>query len=168
MTWKASVLVVANVTAASDELVEALQTRAESGPTEFTLIVPATGGGSAGREAARSSLDTALERLAAAGLEAAGSVGDPDPVVAVHEAWDPGRFDEIVVATLPAATSRWLLVDLPHRIERMTDARVTHVVASPPQREHTTSPAPEKQRHMGVLSPLEVLGWGRGANPPDA
>ena len=166
MTWKASVLVVANVTAASDELVEALRARAERGPTEFTLLVPATGGSSTGREAARASLDTALERLVAAGLEATGAVGDPDPVVAVHETWDPGSFDEIVVATLPAGTSRWLLVDLPHRIERMTDAQVTHVVASPPARPHSTSPAPEKPRHMGVLSPLEVLGWGRGAGRP--
>jgi hypothetical protein len=168
MTWKASVLVVANVTAASDELVEALRTRAERGPTEFTLLVPATGGGSAGREAARASLDAALERIAGAGLEAGGTVGDPDPVVAVHETWDPGRFDEIVVATLPATTSRWLLVDLPHRIERMTDAQVTHVVASPPPRPHSTSPAPPKPRHLGVLSPLEVLGWGRGERRPSA
>src|SRR5918999_412783 len=106
MTWKASVLVVANVTAASDELVEALRARAGRGPTEFTLLVPATGGSSTGREAARASLDTALERLAAAGLEATGAVGDPDPVVAVHETWDAGSFDEIVVATLPAGTSR--------------------------------------------------------------
>ena len=38
MTWKRSFLVVANVTATSDELIEALKARA---PASFTLIIPA-------------------------------------------------------------------------------------------------------------------------------
>ena len=45
MDWKASVLVVANVTAASDELLAALRERVEKRPAEFTLLLPATGAG---------------------------------------------------------------------------------------------------------------------------
>jgi len=37
MTWKRNVLVVANVTATSSELVGALKERAAGGPASFTL-----------------------------------------------------------------------------------------------------------------------------------
>jgi hypothetical protein len=42
MSEKARVLVVANRTAASDELLEALVKRIERGAAEFFLVVPAT------------------------------------------------------------------------------------------------------------------------------
>ena len=157
MDWKASVLVVANVTAASDELLAALCGRAEKGPAEFTLVMPATGGDSA---SSRRELERALERMRDAGLEVRGSVGDPDPVVAVHEKWDPRRFDEVVVSTLPTGASRWLQIDLPHRIERMTDVPVRHVVAKPPAKPRPTYSPPPEPEHMGLLTPLEALGWG--------
>ena len=35
------------------------------------------------------------------------------------------------VSTLPTGTSRWLQIDVPHRIARVTDAKVSHVVANP-------------------------------------
>ena len=59
MTWKRSFLVVANVTATSDELIDALCARAEQEPCDFTLIIPATPFGG-GREAAANKLDEAL------------------------------------------------------------------------------------------------------------
>jgi GABA permease len=157
MDWKTSVLVVANVTAASDELLAVLTERAGEGPAEFTLLLPATGGDRAGAERA---LDRALERMRDAGLEVSGSIGDRDPVVAVHEAWDPRRYDEVVVSTLPTGASRWLQIDLPHRIERMTDVPVRHVVAKPPPKPRPTYTPPPKPEHHGLLTPLEALGWG--------
>jgi hypothetical protein len=159
MDWKTSVLVVANVTAASDDLLAALEARGEQGPAEFTLLIPAAGGHS---QKARRQLDRALERMRAAGLEATGMVGDSDPVVAVHEAWDPRRYDEVVVSTLPTGSSRWMRIDLPHRIERITDVPVRHVVSSPPAKPAASSPPPPKREHMGLLTPLETLGWGAG------
>jgi hypothetical protein len=47
----------------------------------------------------------------------------------VVELWEPGRFDEIVVSTLPPGTSKWLEANVPQRIEQETEAPVTHVVA---------------------------------------
>ena len=158
MPWKYSVLVVANVTASSDELLEALRTRASADPTRFTLLVPATGGGRGGREAAEARLEQALERLREAGLEVDGVVGDSDPVAAVHEVWDPKEFDEIVVSTLATGASKWLQVDTPRRIERMTGVSVTHVVARERREQQPGAPPPEHDR-WGVLSPLQPLAW---------
>jgi hypothetical protein len=162
MPWKFSVLVLANVTAASDELLRALKDRSERAACGFTLLVPATGGGKVGREAARAGLDKALERLHDAGLEVEGLVGDADPVLAVHEIWDPRRFDEIVISTLPTGASRWLAVDLPHRVEKFTGVQVEHVVAAEPRPPVRTGPAPEPERY-GVLSPLAAITGKRNA-----
>ena len=64
------------------------------------------------------------------GLEVEGQVGHHDPIAAVDDMWDPKRFDEVIVSTLPGAASKWLQVDLPHRVARMTGVQVTHVIAS--------------------------------------
>ena len=159
MTWKRNVLVVANVTAASDELLEALRARAEKGPAQFTLIVPATPFGG-GREAAQAMVSEAVGRLSDAGLEATGAVGDSDPVIAVTEKWDPKAFDEIVVSTLPMRFSKWLHAGLPERIAKLTGAPVTHVVAQPPKPEVHGAPVPPRDSSSDALGPLAVLGWG--------
>ncbi len=112
MAWEFSVLVVANVTATSDELLDALRERADRGACSFTLVMPASGA------EARERLQQALSRMHDAGLEkVSGSVGDPDPVVAVMEVWDPMQFDEIMVSTLSKKTSRWLRRDLVRKVE---------------------------------------------------
>jgi len=118
-------LVVANRTADSEELFQALKARAEQGKIEVTLLVPQDTHGGQGRR-----LNAALERLHAAGITAEGMLGDTDPAIAVQECWDPRQFDEVYVATLPVGTSRWLGFDLPHRISKMTDAVVHHVEAT--------------------------------------
>ena len=74
-------------------------------------------------------LEEALARWRDAGLKAEGVIGDADPVQAVAETWQPGRFDEVIVSTLPGQTSRWLRWDVPYRIGALTDLPVTHVVA---------------------------------------
>src|SRR5690349_18916997 len=155
MAWKRSVLVVANVTATSDELASALDKRSQRSPAGFTLVVPATPFGG-GREAAQTTLEAALEQLRAAGLEVTGQIGDSDPLVAVSEAWDPKRFDEIIVSTLPMRFSKWLHAGLPERVAKLTGAPVTHVVSAPPKPVPQSAPAPEHEDH-GVMAPLSVL-----------
>jgi uncharacterized membrane-anchored protein len=147
MAWEFHVLVVANVTATSDELLAALRQRSERGACRFTLLMPREGPNSKER------LDEALEAWRAAGLEnVSGRTGVPDPIVATMEAWDPMEFDEIVVSTLPTGSSRWLGLDLPHRLEKLTSVPVLHVV-SQPQAEVRWERAPERETY-GVLSPL--------------
>jgi len=158
LPWNRHVLVVANVTAGSQELLSALRTRAESGPTTIHLVVPATpfGGGRAG---AMQKLQKALAEIRAIGVQANGSVGPPDPLAATIDAWDPRQFDEIIVSTLPIGSSRWMRAGLPARIEQFTGAPVTHVVSRPAEQGARGGSAPVR-RDRTLMGPLSVLTWG--------
>ncbi len=156
MTWKQQIIVVARVTAVSDELVSELRSRVASAPAAFTLVMPATPVGDES-ENGRVGIETALEQLRAEGLEIDGFVADSDPIVAVSEAWDPNRYDEIVVSTLPMRMSKWLRSSLPERIRQLTGAPVTHVVAQPHRPVQAVHAEPHERNPMG---PLSVLGWG--------
>ena len=126
-------LVVANRTADSDEVLAALLERAQQSAIEVTVLTPATWevvDPHGGVQSAHRRLRAALTRLRRAGVSARGVVGDADPFVAVEEIWDPERFDEVVVATLPQHVSRWLRLDLPQRLERLTGRSVRHVIAN--------------------------------------
>ena len=131
-----NVIVVANKTATSDELVEALRERASSGPAKFTLVVPGIPH-SDDDVPCEQRLTEAVAHIRAAGLDVTGMIGAADPVLAVREIWNPARYDEVIVSTLPLGTSKWLPARLPDRIRQMTDAPVTHVVSQP-----TGSPLP--------------------------
>lgn len=133
----ASVLVVANRTAEAPELIDALRERAARGDAVFTLLVPSTPHGVAwaadmhsGAPEAEGHMNSAVERMRSAGLEVSGGkVGDPDPIAAVQDEVNFTDYDEIIVSTLPGGISKWLKLDLPHRVERVTGKPVTHVTA---------------------------------------
>jgi hypothetical protein len=138
MAEKARVLVVANRTAESPELLDALRARAVQGPCEFTLLVPATPQGiawaadmHAGGDEAREHRNAFVEELRGVGLDMSDAkVGDPDPLAAVQDEVNMGEYDELIVSTLPLKLSKWLKVDLPSKAEAATGLPVTHVVAS--------------------------------------
>ena len=139
MAEKARVLVVANRTAESPELLDALRTRTVHGPCEFTLLVPSTPHGlawaantqDAGNEEAEQHRTAFLEELREAGLDVAGAkVGDPDPLAAISDECNFGEYDELIVSTLPLRLSKWLHLDLPRKAEAATGLPVTHVVGS--------------------------------------
>ncbi len=75
-------------------------------------------------------LDAALPGLtAAAGAEVVGIVGSHDPLAAVQDALNLVGFDEVIVSMLPARISRWLRLDLPHKV-RGLGVPVTEVVGA--------------------------------------
>jgi hypothetical protein len=159
MAWEFHVLVVANVTATSDELLAALKERAERGACRYTLVMPRSG------PDAEQHLSDALETMRKAGLgKVSGKTGDPDPVVAAMELWDPMQFDEIVVSTLPTGMSRWLGLDLPRRLEKLTGVPVQHVVSQPQPELRWERPA-EHEDH-GLLSPLAAALTRRSEPAP--
>ena len=130
MSWTTRLLIIANRTAGSAELADALRSRATSSAVRATIVMPAV----LGREAdASARLEAVVEQLRADGIDAEGILGDSDPVNAALDVWDPRRFDEIIVCTLPPGESTWLHIDLPHRLRRLTDATVQHLVATPPE-----------------------------------
>ena len=143
MADKAHVLVVANKTAGSEELLGAMKERAEEGPVEFHLLVPASPRGaswafdmSSGQEDAEHDLDGALERMRERGLDVHGEVGDPDPVAAVSDSTHAGGYDEVILSTLPKHLSKWLHLDTARKIEHATGLPVTHVEARSASKSH--------------------------------
>ncbi len=159
MAWKQQVLVLAAVTATSPDLLEALRQRASDGSVAFTVIVPAPAG-TGGHEEGSHQAQESVAMLREAGLEVDGRVGDCDPMVAVVENWDPRKYDEVIVSTLPTSVSKWLHADLPQRIEKHTGALVTHVVARPSKPEPQPIHLEKHDDGLGLIQPLSVLSWG--------
>ena len=122
MTPAAHIMLVANQTALSAGLSDALQARLAQGPATFTLLVPSERAPDAQERAEH--LATGLRD---AGFAVRALAGDADPLRAVVEAYSPAEYDEIIVSTLPAWKSRWMKSALPQRIERQTGALVRHV-----------------------------------------
>src|SRR3954447_5247802 len=139
MAEKARVLVVANRTAESPELLAALNARAVRGPCEFTLLVPATphglawaaDPGASGNDEAEQHRAAFVDELRAEGLDVAGAkVGDGDPLAAIADECNFNEYDELIVSTLPLKLSKWLRVDLPRKAEAATGLPVKHVIGS--------------------------------------
>jgi len=134
MAEQAHVLVVANRTAGSAELLDALRERAEEGPARFHLVVPASPRGASwafdmhsGHDAAEHDLDGALERMRELGIEIDGEVGDPDPVAAVSDSMHAGSYGEVIVSTLPKHVSKWFRLDVAHKVAHATGLPCRHV-----------------------------------------
>ena len=134
----AKVLVVANRTAESPELLEALKQRASEGDCDFTLLVPSTPHGLAwagdmhsGGEEAEGHRRAFVDELREEGIPLSeAKVGDSDPLAAVQDECNFGDYDEVIVSTLPLHLSKWLKVDLPHKVGHATGLPVRHVVGS--------------------------------------
>jgi len=139
MSEPAHVLVVAHQTAATPALLDAVRERAARGSARFHLVVPRNPHGlhklldpeDASHEEAQAVLDEALPRLSqAGGHDVTGSIGDPEPLMAIHDAVNlAGHYDEIIISTLPLGISRWLKLDLVSKT-RGLGLPVTHVEAT--------------------------------------
>jgi hypothetical protein len=126
-------LAVANRTASGDELLEALQAKAESFSHEslrqlFIVVVPTEGGQGAAVQRARTRLKLVLDRLHVRNLYAAGMIGDPDPFTAITNALQNFRVDDIVISTFAETKSGWLRSDLIERVRRASGKPVEHIV----------------------------------------
>ena len=131
------VLIVANRTAATQPLMDAVRRRAQAGPARVHLVVPATPRGlprvvdpeDSGREEAQARLEQALVLLSgAAGSQVSGNVGSADPMAAIADVINDRRVHEIIISTLPRRLSRWMHLDLPSKVRGM-GLPVTHVEA---------------------------------------
>jgi hypothetical protein len=130
------ILVVANQTIGGANLLDLVRERAQDPDTSFTLVVPMTRPKSgyviyddAVRDAAQVRLDLALSYLRGEDIVAGGDIGDEDPFTATIDAIHEYHPDEVIISTLPQASSGWLRRDLIERIQDSTEVPVTHVVS---------------------------------------
>jgi len=131
-------LVIANQTIESPLLLEAIEQRKAQGPSDFHLLVPenhlqgSTWEEGHARADAKRRLAEGIAYFADHRIPMTGEV-DTTPVdgvgnILLREGHD--AFDEIIISTLPVTLSRWLKLDAPSRIQRLTKVPVTHVAAS--------------------------------------
>ena len=111
------ILVVANRTAATPDLLGVVSRYAREEPTTFSLLIPDTPQG----EDADWTMELALPLLErAAGAPVKGLVGGGgDPFEAVDRALFGSGYDSVIISTLPRRFSRWLRRDLPRRVEAL-------------------------------------------------
>jgi hypothetical protein len=142
----ARVLVVAHKTAATPALLDAIRERAARSPARFHLLVPnphhpdwrhpsdvAHPDVTEGEQVLALALP--LIEDACGGCPTDGSVSPRhDPMDAVEETLHDEDFDEIILSTLPHAVSRWLHLDLPHRVAHL-GLPLTTVIAQDRARE---------------------------------
>jgi len=137
----AHVLVVANRTAVTPALLDAIRERAARGPAWFHLLVPNPSPADWRPARAERQRIAEGERILASALalieQAAhrptdGSVSiRHDPMDAIEEAVYGGDFDEIILATLSSSSvPRWLHIDLPRRVMHLGLALTTVIADS--------------------------------------
>jgi GABA permease len=139
------VLVLANETANSAELLDELRRIGADSAVNYYVVVPAspieTGVAAthgpldvreATEEAAEARLQHTLSTLRSQNLEADGALGDQRPLRALANAVDMFHPDQIVIATLPPEYSVWHRFEVVDRARaEYSDLPVTHVVATP-------------------------------------
>lgn len=120
---QAGVLIVANKTAATPALIDAVRERAAAGPARFVLLVPNPDHlvfDRVGQDVTHGEqvLALALPLLAeAAGTEVEGRVThSPNAHDVIAGELDAHVYHEVILSTLPHHVSHWLHIDLPSRV----------------------------------------------------
>jgi GABA permease len=153
VTAMSRILVVANKTLGSSDLLQSVRDRMAKGPCQFTLLVPATphahrestmealtrritnlpvtdearGVEEADYEHARGRVAFGIEQLERLGADVDGQVGNANPFKAVEDALAHRQYDEIILSTLPNRVGGWMSQDLPHKVKRKFKGPVTVV-----------------------------------------
>jgi hypothetical protein len=123
-----NVLVIANQTVVSDELLDRIRKRAAKGPASFLIVAPQSDEEEHAEADRR--LRRALTELRGEGIDAHGQVVHPDPYTAARHAVHDESVDEIIVSTFPGEKSGWMRRDLVQRLRKDTGLPVEHVISS--------------------------------------
>ena len=129
-TDQTNVLVLANETVGSEQLLEAIRQRAAQGSASFLIVAPQSDPTEAPHPEAERRLRGALSELRGEGIDAHGQIAHPDPYTAAMETIHDERVDEVIVSTFPGERSGWLRRDLVGRLRSDSGIPVQHVVAA--------------------------------------
>jgi hypothetical protein len=130
------ILVIANETVGGEKLREEIHRRAEGYREQVLVVCPALNSPlrhwasdeDNARAQAQKRLDTSIGRLAAAGVDATGEVGDAEPLQAIEDALRTFGADEIIISTHPEGRSNWLEKGVVIRARERFAVPITHVV----------------------------------------
>jgi hypothetical protein len=120
-------LVVANLTAASPELIQHLKALAEEAPRRIIAVVPLEGKEGNAAQDAQERMSRLVTSLREQGIVAAGMIGDPDPYTAAMNALQFFHISEVVISTLPGDTSKWVADKLVERVATAANVPVEHI-----------------------------------------
>ena len=145
------ILVIANETVAGTELREAIERAAESYEAHVLVVTPALNSKlrhwvsdeDKARADAQRRLADSLAGLAAAGIDARGQIGDPDPVQSIADALRTFGADEVIISTHPEGRSNWLERGVVVNARERFSVPITHVVVDL-EREPSYLPAAEE------------------------
>ena len=134
------VLVVANETVGGSQLLDTIRERIAGRDARVLVVCPALNSPlrhwasdeDEAREQAQHRLDTSLETMQGAGIQAAGEIGDGDPIQAIEDALRTFRPDELVVSTHPLGKSHWLERGVVEKARERFALPVTHVIVDRP------------------------------------
>lgn len=117
-------LIVATQTVNAPDLLERLIARNRSGAHRYTFICPKSG--DTPREEIVDRLAATLATLYRDEIDATGQPMSPEPFVAVRNAIEHYRVDDILVSTFAGHRSKWIEDGLLDQITGMTDKPVEH------------------------------------------
>ncbi len=118
-------LVVATKTVAAPDLVQRLKERTVAGPHRYTIVCPRADDVSEAQIVA--DLASTLAELYRADIDATGQPMSPDPFMAVKNAIEHYRINEILISTFAGESSQWLEDDLIGRVREITEKQVQHI-----------------------------------------
>jgi hypothetical protein len=130
------ILVIANETVQGGALRDRIAEKSKGFRTQVLVVTPALNSPlrhwvsdeDGARDDAAARLAASLSALEAAGIQARGEVGDPDPVQALDDACRMFGPDEIIISTHPEGRSHWLETGVVQRAKERVDVPITHVV----------------------------------------
>lgn len=130
------ILVVANETLVGEALRAEIAHRSRGREAEVRVVCPAlntklkhwVSDEDAARVQAHERLDTMLGQLRNQGIEAAGDIGDADPLLAMEDALRRFPADEMIISTHPHGRSHWLERDVVQHARERFPLQISHVV----------------------------------------
>jgi hypothetical protein len=130
------ILVIANETVGGGTLREEIRRRSEGYEEQVLVVCPALNSPirhwasdeDQARANAQQRLDASLARLAEAGIEARGEVGDCEPLQAIEDSVRTFGPDEIIISTHPEGRSNWLEKGVVAGARERFAVPITHVV----------------------------------------